>query len=103
MYRLQILWVYLEGIVTRVLYRLQIIGIYLLRGMFSGPVAAYALWQRSHMREQRFRALYGRMYTVKESKSIIDKQLWYKEALHRDASEEELDQIILDVMERRRP
>src|SRR5256885_3134110 len=52
--------------------RLQILGIYLLTGMFDGPGAAYASWRQSCRREQRFRALYGRMYTYEEIKPVID-------------------------------
>ncbi len=78
--------------------RLKIFWIYLLTGIFDGPGEPYALWQRSHMRAQRFRALYGRIYTYEEVKPVIDKQLWYKQVLHRHPSEEELDQIIRDPM-----
>ena len=78
--------------------RLNILWIYLLTCLLKGPGAAYALWRRSHLREQRFRAIYGRLYTYKEVKPIIDKQLWYKQVLHRDPTEEELDQIIEETM-----
>lgn len=88
---------------AKVIYRLEILWIYLRTGIFDGPGAAFALWRRSRIREQRFRALYGRMYTYKEIKPIIDKQLWYKQTLYREPSEEELDQIIKDVMTWSRP
>ena len=78
--------------------RLQILGIYLLTGMFDGPGAAYASWRQSCRREQRFRALYGRMYTYEEIKPVIDKELWYVQTLHRTPFEKELDQIIKDAM-----
>jgi hypothetical protein len=83
---------------VRVKVRLQILWVYLRTGLVDGPGAAYALWRRSRVREQRFHALYGRMFTSEEARLVTDKQLWYLQVLHRDPSEKELDQIIRDVM-----
>lgn len=82
----------------RVKARLEILWIYLRTGILYGPGEVHALWRRSNMREQRFRSVVGRLPTLEEIKPVIDKQLWYREVLHRDPSEEELDQIIKDVM-----
>jgi len=92
--REEFVWTEIGNLISR----LNILWIYLLTGLLEGPGAAYALWRRSHLREQRFRARYGRLYTYKEVKPIIDKQLWYKQVLHRDPTEQELDQIIEETM-----
>ena len=83
------------------LSRIMIVGIYLYMFLVQGPWAAYALWRRSHRRAQRFRMLYGRLHVVEEIQAIetvIDDQLWYERVLHRQPSDEELDQIIRQAM-----
>jgi hypothetical protein len=81
--------------------RIALLGIYLYVMLVQGPWVAYRLWRRSHRRAQRFRALYGRGHFLDEldaMNQIIDTQLWYERVLHREPSEEELDQIIWQAM-----